>query len=132
MTSHPPTGPELAANKAVVQRLVDEVLNGRNLDLIDDSPAPPPTPAPGSGTHPPDAGSSPSMKSTATGSTMAALQRPGHSKTTSTASPNSAYPPPPICANRIGGLTATPCKRVRTSAQPTSNIDTAGRRHTDH
>jgi hypothetical protein len=40
MTSHPPTGSELAANKAVVQSLVDEVLNGGNLDLIDDLYAP--------------------------------------------------------------------------------------------
>jgi predicted ester cyclase len=30
------TAAELAANKAVVQRLVNEVLNGGNLDLIDD------------------------------------------------------------------------------------------------
>jgi hypothetical protein len=37
MTNHPePTTTELAANKAVVQHLVDEVLNGGNLDLIDD------------------------------------------------------------------------------------------------
>lgn len=28
--------PDLAANKAVVQRLIDEVLNGGNLDAIDD------------------------------------------------------------------------------------------------
>ncbi|GAA1594985.1 hypothetical protein GCM10009789_56360 [Kribbella sancticallisti] len=35
--NHPPSGSAvLAANKAVVRRLIDEVLNGGNLDLIDD------------------------------------------------------------------------------------------------
>ncbi|GAA1595076.1 hypothetical protein GCM10009789_56420 [Kribbella sancticallisti] len=36
MTRAPSGDADLAANKAVVQRLVDEVLNGGNLDLIDD------------------------------------------------------------------------------------------------
>lgn len=35
-TAAEPNNTDLAANKAVVGRLVDEVLNGGNLDLIDD------------------------------------------------------------------------------------------------